>query len=65
MPVVLAREAGASVTDLDRSVQTLRSRPTFAAAPGLHEELFGLVRDAVEGSRYGPVTWPVAATELR
>lgn len=63
--VVIAREAGARVTDLDGSAHILRSRTTIVAAPGLHEELLGLSRDTVEGSRYDPATWSVAATELR
>ena len=40
----------------------LRSRTTIVAAPKLHAQLLGLVRDVAEGSRYDPTTWSATAT---
>lgn len=43
---LIAREAGASVVDLDGSPHSLASRVTLAATPGLIGDIIELVRDA-------------------
>ena len=54
--VVIAREAGAAVTDLDASAHTLDSRATIAAAPGIHTDLLHLVRAAGSATSFDPST---------
>ena len=44
--VVIAREAGATVTDLDRSEYSLDSRSVIAAAGRLGPELMAIVEEA-------------------
>ena len=61
--VVIARESGALVTDLDGTVHTIRSRTTIAAAPGVHAELLQLIRDTVTGTRFDPATWAFSVPE--
>lgn len=46
--VVIAREAGADVLDLDGSEHNLGSRATVAAAPGISAELIALLHKAEE-----------------
>lgn len=43
---VIAREAGAHVTDIDGTRHTTSSRCTIAAAPGLIEDILGIVQHA-------------------
>lgn len=46
--VVIAREAGARVMDVDGTKHTTRSNATIAAAPSISEELLALVQKAIE-----------------
>jgi myo-inositol-1(or 4)-monophosphatase len=55
--VVIAREAGAAVTDLDATAHTVDSRTTIAATPAILDDLLALVRDAAAGTSYDPATW--------
>lgn len=54
--VVIAREAGALVTDIDGTAHTAASRTTVAAARGVHAELIAAVRTPATGTRYDPPT---------
>jgi myo-inositol-1(or 4)-monophosphatase len=47
--VVIAREAGAKVVDVDGSEHTFDSQATIAAAPGLLEEVLAAVKAALAG----------------
>lgn len=49
--VVLAREAGATVTDQDGSPHTTESAVTIAASPGIRDELLALLAAALNGHR--------------
>ncbi|GAA1095755.1 inositol monophosphatase family protein [Nocardiopsis metallicus] len=51
---LIARESGAVVADSDGSDHTTASVCTLAMAPGLSEELLGLVAAAVRGTAYAP-----------
>lgn len=44
--VILAREAGAQVVDLDGASHTIRSKATVAASPALLNEILALLNDA-------------------
>ena len=63
--VVIAREAGAKVSDADGHEHTTASLATIVAAPGVYEELLTVVRDAARGSRYAPAPGSSYATESR
>lgn len=52
--VVIAREAGARVVDLDGSDHTTRSRCTIAAAPGLCDQIVDAVQRAAQQGRFTP-----------
>jgi myo-inositol-1(or 4)-monophosphatase len=45
--VIIAKEAGATVVDIDGSPHTTRSKCTIAAAPSVAHEVLDLVRKAV------------------
>jgi len=47
--VLVAREAGAVVTDLDGGPDALHGRHVLAAAPGLHAEMLGILRAGAAG----------------
>lgn len=55
--VVIAREAGAAVTDLDGTDYTAESRTTIAATAAILADVLALVREAAEGTSYDPSTW--------
>jgi myo-inositol-1(or 4)-monophosphatase len=55
---VIAREAGAAVTDLDATPHSASSRTTIAATPAIHAEVLTLVREAAAGTSYDPAAWP-------
>ena len=63
--VVIAREAGAKVSDADGHEHTTASLTTIVAAPGVHEQLLTVVRDAARGSRYAPAPGSSYAPESR
>ena len=63
--VVIAREAGAKVSDADGHEHTTASLATIVAAPGVHEQLLTVVRDAARGSRYAPAPGSSYAPESR
>lgn len=48
--VAIAREAGATVLDIDGTPHTSSSRATIAAAPGMSGELLELIQRAMAGS---------------
>ncbi len=48
--VLVAREAGAVVTDLDGGADALHGRHVLAAAPGLHAEMLAIIREGAAGS---------------
>jgi myo-inositol-1(or 4)-monophosphatase len=54
---VIAREAGATVTDLDGTVHTTGSQTTIASSPAIHGEVLALVRAAAAGTSYDPAAW--------
>jgi myo-inositol-1(or 4)-monophosphatase len=49
--VILAREAGAAVTDQDGSTHTTESAATIAASPGIRDELLAILAAALNGQR--------------
>ena len=63
--VVIAREAGARVTDADGREHTTASLATIVAAPAVHDELLTVVREAARGSRYAAAPGLSNATEPR
>lgn len=49
--MIIAREAGAVVVDLDGTEHTTQSRATVSGAPGLVSSLTALISTADSGSR--------------
>jgi myo-inositol-1(or 4)-monophosphatase len=56
--VVIAREAGAAVTDLDATAHTADSRTTIAATPAILDDVLALLREAAAGTSYDPAVRP-------
>lgn len=52
---IIAREAGAVVTDIDGTPHTIDSQATICAAPGIADQIVGLVAGAVGSLRHPPV----------
>jgi myo-inositol-1(or 4)-monophosphatase len=52
--VVIATEAGAQVVDFDGSTDTMRSKATIGAAPGIITEIISLIRRSQSVDADGP-----------